>query len=367
MRHDDLSGQVSAALEYMNADDRDEWVLAGMSVKSALGEDGLGIWLRWSQRSEKYRESSAMAVWRSIRADGGRTVGSLFSDARSRGWSGIENGVPVAPVLPDPAQRERQRREAEERNRRAREAAAHARWLVAGATLDDHPYLDAKGLGWREGQYGQRLSGYKGLVLDSKTLLVPMRDLGEYEVRALQFIQRDGSKKFGPYGCKTRGLVHTIGSDQRISRMSLGQVVWWCEGYATGLSIRMALEAMNAMRDLVVVAFSAANLGKLAVQERKRSRATFIGVGDHDPAYCSNRECQHRWDAGTEAPESCPVCGGRATQGASQKHMQAAYLPYWSSGTLGVDANDYMQANGLQSLTDELRRFRRACINARRR
>ena len=70
----------------MNADDRDLWWQMAAACKSGLGEVGLDIWMAWSETSDRFNRRDALSVWRSFKAEGGITIGSLFSLAREGGW-----------------------------------------------------------------------------------------------------------------------------------------------------------------------------------------------------------------------------------------------------------------------------------------
>ena len=71
-----------------------------MAIKSALGEEGFALWDDWSRSSERYREADARTVWRSIDAEGGVTIGTLFFEAAKYGYvqgaSGKADYVAVA-------------------------------------------------------------------------------------------------------------------------------------------------------------------------------------------------------------------------------------------------------------------------------
>jgi putative DNA primase/helicase len=123
-------------------------------------------------------------------------------------------------------------------------------------------------------------------------------------------IDAEGGKKFLPGG-KASGSVFVLGS---------GMQTYYCEGYATGLSIRAALRSMYSTAR-VVVCFSAANLAKVAVNG-------FV-VADHDE---SNT--------------------GRI-------YAEKTRLPYWMPPEVG-DANDYHQKHGVRALADALRALKRA-------
>lgn len=58
---------------------RDEWVKIGMAIKSAnSGDTGFALFDEFSRQSPKYKASAVRSTWRSIRPDGGYTVGSLI-------------------------------------------------------------------------------------------------------------------------------------------------------------------------------------------------------------------------------------------------------------------------------------------------
>jgi putative DNA primase/helicase len=76
------SAQIASALSYCHQyDDRDYWCGMAMSIKHELGEDGFTLWDSWGKQSNRYKESSAREVWRSVKANGGKTIKSLFSEA----------------------------------------------------------------------------------------------------------------------------------------------------------------------------------------------------------------------------------------------------------------------------------------------
>ena len=70
------------------AGDYETWIMVGQCL-TPLGSDGLALWEDWSQNCpEKFTEGSCGRKWRSFVSDGGRTLGSLFHEAKAHGWSG---------------------------------------------------------------------------------------------------------------------------------------------------------------------------------------------------------------------------------------------------------------------------------------
>ena len=57
-----------------------------MAIKSELGDTGFDAWESWSQQADSFDGKDARDVWKSIRAGGKVTVGTLFYEARANGW-----------------------------------------------------------------------------------------------------------------------------------------------------------------------------------------------------------------------------------------------------------------------------------------
>jgi putative DNA primase/helicase len=66
--------------------DREPWVRLAMAVKAELGADGFDLWDAWSQQAQGYSSTDAKDTWRSIKAGGGVTVGTLFAMAKEHGF-----------------------------------------------------------------------------------------------------------------------------------------------------------------------------------------------------------------------------------------------------------------------------------------
>ena len=101
--------------------------------------------------------------------------------------------------------------------------------------VEDHPYLTRKLVN----AYGIKQSG--------DALIIPLRADGE--IHSLQFINADGGKKFLTGG-RIKSCYFSIGKPQ--------DVIYICEGYATGASI------YEATGDAVAIAFNAGNLLEVA-------------------------------------------------------------------------------------------------------
>lgn len=264
--------------------DRDTWARVGMAIKSELpSEAGFALWDEWSQRGETYDGRNARDTWRSLKAGGRTTIGTLFGIAKDHGFRFPDTPAGAAQQTPEQiaaaaaeaerlAAQRRQQREAEaaDYRRRADQAArdAAALWADAAAvqTPEQAPYLQRKGV-----------QGHGVRCLPDGTLLVPMRDLaGE-----LQNLQRIAparpagggpDKRFLPGGRKS-GLCHVIGQAEG------APVLLLAEGYATAATLH------EATGRPVVVCFDAGNLRHVAEALRQQWPALPLLVcGDDDQA-----------------------------------------------------------------------------------
>lgn len=143
----------------------------------------------------------------------------------------------------------RQRQEREEK------AARIAHLLVREARLGLHPYLARKGFPAERAPVlsAQEVEAIGGryLVAGERAIVLPAHVGGR--IYSAQIIWEDGTKKFLAGGRM----------DGASFRVSSGRETWVCEGFATGLSLRMALRSMNR-QDGVVIAFSAYGVGVVA-------------------------------------------------------------------------------------------------------
>jgi len=148
------------------------------------------------------------------------------------------------------------------------------------------------------------------LALESgPLLLIPMRVSGR--LVGVQTITADGEKKF-LFGQQCSGAEYVIDNKGRD---------FFCEGYATGLSVRAALSALK-MRYRVHVCFSAHNLTKLA--------------------------------------GACPgglVIADNDSSGAGLRAAQQSGLKFFIPPTVGHDFNDMHKSLGVFKLSQMIRKF----------
>lgn len=232
-------------------EDRETWVAIGMALKSEFGDTAFDAWDRWSQNAANYNAPACRSSWRGFKArNGGYTVGTLIKLAKDGGYRFD------ASERPQVDQAELARRRTEQANRKAAEQAqreqanlnaeqvALQQWQAALRT-GTSAYATRKGIDAPEScRFVPEAQG-GGLV-------IPMLryDLDRaHALKGVQTIKDDGSKKF-TYGMAKPGTACRLGLPV------VGEPVFVCEGYATGMSLRMALER----RYPVFVAFDAYNL-----------------------------------------------------------------------------------------------------------
>lgn len=157
---------------------------------------------------------------------------------------------------------------------------AEERFYAAAEADDTHPYLIAKGIK----AHGLRQSGDK--------LLIPVYSVSG-DMQSIQSIDPDGNKRFMPGGKMAFGC-HMIGIMQPNSPVVI------CEGYATGASL------LEDGCDCVVIAFTASNLIKVAMElKRQLPDQEIIIAGDDDWMTLGN-------PGKTSAIEAAKAVGGKA-------------------------------------------------------
>lgn len=272
---------IKQALSFIPSDDRDIWIRCGMAIKAALGEAGFEIWDQWSSTSDKYQAREAASIWRSFKPAGGVNIGTLFYIAQQHGYQRDHNNTPLV-VTPEEAAAREAIRKAEAKLLRSRRETAAAKavsiWDDSADTLtamgqpnDSHPYVFQRNVH----AHGARV--YHGSLviggMDCDGALVISMSLNQ-RITSLQFINRDGEKRFLPDGEKGGYLLGTI---------KPRQPVCICEGFVTGCSIHEATDYA------VIVAFDAGNLQKMAKALRaNRTSIPIIVCADDDHATPGN-------------------------------------------------------------------------------
>lgn len=269
--HDDMD-RTRDAVSYVPPDSRETWLNMGMAIKSALGDSGFEIWDAWSQQAPSYDASDARDVWKSIRASGKVTAGTLFYEAKANGWR--DDGTYRNPTPEEQAERkrnaeERTRLEQAEIDRQRADTAAKAAaiWNSATEAQADHPYLERKQVSpvasLREIEAGAAAAilGYApkagGELLARRLLVVPVKQ-GD-RLSTLELIDGDKRKAaLAGRGSKARGYWAAQPLAGAVDTLLIG------EGVATVLS------ATEASGHPAIAALSSGNLPAVAKAMRER-------------------------------------------------------------------------------------------------
>lgn len=261
---------IEQALTCIDPHDRDTWISSGMGIKSEVGDTGFDIWDRWSAGADNYNPRAALASWKSFSEGGGIRIGTLFKLAMDNGYIHNTNDRPTPATREQIAEREvkRQAADAEQAKRRADAAAkassilnAKPSALEAGCpAVSKHPYLVKKGI-QSHGVKIHRGSLTIGGMDCNGALMLAIKLRGQ--ITSLQFISKDGEKRFLPGGEKGGYLI---------GKIEAGKPVCISEGFATGASIH------EATGYPVVVAFDAGNLRKMAEAIRTKNPDAMIVI-----------------------------------------------------------------------------------------
>ena len=238
-----------SALQFVSPVERETWIQMGMALRSEFGDAALDAWMDWSRQADSFRESAALSAWRSFKG-AGVTMGTLIHLAKQNGWR--DDDKFQRPSSSQMAARnlevsERLNAENQARIKAQQAAAKKAGWILHQTVQEQHAYLHSKG--WAEAKGAVWWAGE-----DQNLLCIPMR-VGEALV-GVQMIDRAGGKRYLS-GQRTSGAEYLIANNGR------GAEDWFCEGYATGLSLRDCLHALR-MRYRIHITFSAGNLVTVA-------------------------------------------------------------------------------------------------------
>lgn len=189
-----------------------------------------------------------------------------------------------------------------ERAKLQQQAARKAKWILGECELDLHKYLAVKGWPEAVGNIWKRPD-------KDPLLCIPMR-VGS-EIFGVQMIAPDGQKKF-LYGQRCHDAAFVIGN---------GENVFLVEGYASGLSLQAALDALK-IKYTIHVCFSAGNMARVA-----KGIPGAILICDNDVSGTGQRvglESGRRW---------------------------------WMSDSVGEDVNDYSRRVEKFAASQAIRKF----------
>ncbi len=273
------------------------------------------------------RRKRGGSTWRSFKASGGVTIGTLLHMAKERGFVLPKASQPAA--KPDPAEAARlaAERKARQEAEQAAQDVAHALAATEAAALLDSastegesPYLVRKGVP----PYGVRFGA-------GGWLLVPVRDAAGklWNVQRIAPTKPDsGPDKLFLKGGRKSGLWHLIGIDGASPSPAPG-VVLIAEGYATAASLH------EATGRLVAVAFDAGNLGHVAKALRNQYPAALLVL-------CGDDDAQTFAATGKNPGRDAATAAARAVRGL------AVFPENLPEG--GTDFNDMHQSVGLDAV-----------------
>ena len=188
-----------------------------------------------------------------------------------------------------------------ERDQLAQKAREKAEWILSQCSLEPHPYLEKKGFPTEQGNVWVKD--------DKKILVIPMRI--NRALVGCQLIDDEGSKKF-LHGQTSKGATFTIDAK--------GTPIF-CEGYATGISVRDIMKQMNIPYK-VYICFSASNMEFVS-----RNIRDGIVIADNDP------------------------------NSVGEMTAKKTGKPYWISETVGEDFNDYHRRVGNFKASQSLKKL----------
>ncbi|VWB25502.1 DNA replication primase [Burkholderia aenigmatica] len=273
--------RARAALAAIPADDYETWVDMAFALKQGFGDEGFEIWDAWSRTAANYNERAARTTWRSASASGGKTLATLFWQARQYGFDLKRANYPdrmTAVLAASPevlAQRARDEAQLQARHATVAHEAASI-WQWARPVGPQHPYLVRKHL---DPAYTLReldalelhtLLGYlpvsEEVPLNGRVLIVPVWN---GSISTLELIDEHGRKSSLAGGAKRGGYWTT---EPRWVPASAPSRVLIAEGMAT------ALAASRATGWFATAALSSGNLGLVAKSLREQYPAAELIV-----------------------------------------------------------------------------------------
>ena len=323
---------IRAALAHIPATcDRETWARVAMAIKSEFPDStGRDLFTDWSATADNFDPKATAATWRSVKAGGGVTIGTLLHLAKEHGFTLPK--ADQAPAAPSPealAQRERERAASQQREQ-ARTEAAHDRAAGEAAAL----WNDASDTG--ESAYFSRkgVQPHGVRFTPDGWVLVPMCDAAGklWNLQRIAPVKPTdgGTDKLFLKGGRKSGLWHMVGDlGTPDDAGAAPAVVLVAEGYATAASLH------EATGRPVACAFDAGNLAHVARALRKKYPAALLVLcGDDD------RDTEAR--TGSNPGRLKATAAARSVQGLA---VFPAGLP-----ENGSDFNDVATASGLDAV-----------------
>ncbi len=270
--------QAEEMLRFVDSHEREVWVQVGKALAAEFGDNAADVFTAWSERAANFNASACRSTWRScVRKPGGYTMGTLVKLALAGGYKFDRSS------MPDLA--EQQRLKAERERMRAEEAAKRARAAMDAEQVALMQWREALRGGLSDYVERKRIERPESCrFTPGGRLLVPMLryDLPrEQSLKGIQTITPQGSKKF------TAGMSK-LGTACRLGLVQVGEPVLLCEGWATGMSLRMAVDR----RLPVYVAFDAGNLCEVALIVHALHPGSALVICADDDWKTYDRDCR---------------------------------------------------------------------------
>lgn len=337
---------IRSALAHITPDlPREEWAKVGMAVKDGMNGEGFDVFNEWSKGGQSYSEADTRDTWKSLKAGGGVTVGTLFYIAGKNGWRPADERQETAD---ERQERERKRKASAEKQAReqaqAQATAANKAAALVQASVPaqaTHPYLTRKGvqpvetLHEVEANKAKAILGYApqsdGKQLTGRLLVAPVEIEGK--ISTAELIDEEGRKSAIAGGAKSGGYwsAQTMpNGDGDGLTIAIG------EGVATVVSER------EATGHLAIAALTSGNLLKVAkAMQARYPKAALLILGEEGNGKAKAVEAAHDVGAAIAIPEF----DAEQTQDFIRKH-----------GKPPTDFNDLHQLARLDEVRRQIRR-----------
>lgn len=315
--------KIREALFFLDYEDRDTWLMAGMCIKHELGDAGLDMWLSWSSLGSTYNQKHCLQQWKSFKNFRKRTIGTLIYKAMEIGFKFSDKDLRISQKEQERRKQRQLQMQAEQEAEALAEEQLHAKtankakyiWSTS-KPCDSHPYTTKKDImthGCRTNQWKYKDDNGVLQTIDN-CLIVPLLYRGELvslQAIAPYKINKDGKQtdKFYMWGAKKKGVYAVIGD--RTETLLL------CEGWATGATLHEATQLQ------VYIALDSGNLFHVAKELRKAHPLARIVI-------CADNDQYKKINAGIRA----------ATKAAIAVDADMVYPKFKNPSTRPTDFND---------------------------
>lgn len=257
--------QARQALSFIPSDEREVWVNVGNALKSEFS-DAFDLFDDWSANAGNYDAKAVKSAWRSFKR-GVVPIGYVIKLAKQYGF------VLDRTVFQTPSPQIIAEQKAKRISNQLIEQAAYEKAALNAVQYSKKMWDSASRQGHSAYLIKKNVQGESIRYLNDGSILVPMLDYSQQPAVfvGIQTIKSDGTKLF-PKGVSKSGSACRLGEHSDM-------LIMVCEGYATGLSLRMATNYGLA----IYVAFDAGNLLKVVKLLRdKYQKHAILVCADND-------------------------------------------------------------------------------------